>query len=216
MSETNHPGWKPEGFMREQLTLENAAQLLAEMGTKLPTHFESYGAGIFTHPHEIVGCMYGQLLKLSVAADESIYTGELADFRERCWKTLMAIFMGVMSADRLAELPGQKNNTVVVKVDDPDKICGRSKAVAAPAKVKPGPVRDDHGNVVRISTQKGDPGYDPMIHENKNLKIFCDGEHILTAHTADTHLGIVWFYEKTPRGRIETKTVRGKVEIQGL
>lgn len=103
-TKTNHPGWKPEGFMRKQLTMEDAIELIHEITGRVPQHFESYGAGIFTHPHEITGCMFGQIVKLSKAADESIYTGDLKDFRERCVKTLMAIFVGLASVDKLAEL----------------------------------------------------------------------------------------------------------------
>lgn len=79
-----------------------------------------------------------------------------------------------------------------------------------------GPPRDAQGNITRISTQIGDPGYDPEIHENQELKIFCDGVHILTAHTADTVKGLVRYYEKDGRGRIKTKERQGKVEIRGL
>ena len=228
MSETNHPGWKPEGFMRKQLSLDDVAKILAEMQEFVPEHFVKYGAGIFTHPHEIVGCMFGQLTKLSQAADESIYSGDIAAFRLRCWKTLMAILMGIMSADKLNELrknntdivePAPENNTVVVHLDEPDKICGRSKAVAA-IKVEvpttPGLIRDSEGCVLRVSTQKGDAGYDPEVHLNQNLRITCNGQNYPTAHTADTRLGTVWYYEKTTKGRITTKTAEGKVEIHGL
>jgi hypothetical protein len=101
---TDHPGRKPEGFMRDQLTLQDIAQLLEEIQNGVASHFEHYGSGIFCHPHEVVGCMYGQLKKLSEAAYASIHTGELDDFRERCWKTLMAILVGVASTDKLATL----------------------------------------------------------------------------------------------------------------
>lgn len=105
MSEkTDHPGWKPEGFMREQISGEEAEKLIAEIVAIIPDHFKNYGAGIFTHPHEIVGCMFGQQLKLSQAADESIYDGELQKFRTRCVKTLMAMFVGLASVDKLIEL----------------------------------------------------------------------------------------------------------------
>lgn len=80
----------------------------------------------------------------------------------------------------------------------------------------PEPPRDEDGNVTRISTQVGDPGYDPDIHKNLELKIFCDGVHIPTAHTADTVTGTVWYYEKNAQGRIKTLTKCGKVEIRGL
>lgn len=106
MSKTDHPGWKPEGFMRKQLTEADAAKVIDEITQRLPQHMKDYGAGIFTHPQEIVGCMFGQQIKLSQAADQSIYTGDLREFRERCMKTLMAILVGLMSVDQLAELRG--------------------------------------------------------------------------------------------------------------
>lgn len=105
---------------------------------------------------------------------------------------------------------------------DPSQICGRSKAAAAtepkpePVSAEPGMIRDGEGNVIRLSTQKSDPGYDPEIHENTNLKILCDGKHYPSAHTADVSLGTVWYYEKNAAGRIKTLTAQGKVEIQGL
>ena len=97
-------GWKPEGFMRKQLTINDAQKILKEVSERIPEHYKNYGAGIFTHPHEIVGCMFGQQMKLSQSADTSIYTGDLTEFRERCMKTFMAIFVGLMSVDKLIEL----------------------------------------------------------------------------------------------------------------
>ncbi|MCK5604248.1 hypothetical protein KAR91_20335 [Candidatus Pacearchaeota archaeon] len=79
-----------------------------------------------------------------------------------------------------------------------------------------GPPRDDQGNITRISTQLGDPGYDPDVHENQELKIFCNDVHIPTAHTADTVEGLVWYYKKNEKGRIKALEKRGKVEIRGL
>lgn len=101
---TDHPGWKPEGFMRQKLTIEDLDKTLEEIRARLDHHLQNYGDGIFTHPHEIVGCMFGQQMKLSTAADASIYTGDLADFKERCLKTLLAIIVGTASVDKLAEL----------------------------------------------------------------------------------------------------------------
>ena len=66
-------GWKPEGFMREKLSVADAERVLNELSNSVEGHFTNYGDGIFCHPHEIVGCMYGQLIKLSQAADASIY-----------------------------------------------------------------------------------------------------------------------------------------------
>ncbi len=81
---------------------------------------------------------------------------------------------------------------------------------------EPRPPRDEQGNITRISVQAGDPGYDPDVHENQELKIFCDNVHIPTAHTADTVEGLVLYYEKNEQGRIKTLEKRGKVEIRGL
>ena len=101
---TDHPGWKPEGFMRKRLTMDDVRAILHEVENRAEQHFREYGDGIFCHPHEVVGCMLGQLIKLSIAADASIYTGDLADFRKRCVKTLFAMFCGTMSTDKLTEL----------------------------------------------------------------------------------------------------------------
>lgn len=98
---TNHPGWKPEPFNRAKLNLDDVQKLLDELKSRAAYHFENYGDGIFMHPHEVVGCMFGQQLKLSAAADASIYTGDLKEFRERCVKTLFAILCGTMSTDKL-------------------------------------------------------------------------------------------------------------------
>ena len=69
---------------------------------------------------------------------------------------------------------------------------------------------------MRISTQKDDPGYDPEIHLNENVKIMCNGLHIKTAHTADTDLGEVHYYQRDEKQRMKTKTIHGKVEITGM
>lgn len=69
---------------------------------------------------------------------------------------------------------------------------------------------------MRISTQKNDPGYDPEIHLKETIEIFVDGKKIETVHTADTDLGVVFYYVKNAKGRIETKSIEGEVEIRGL
>ena len=100
----NKNQWKPEGFARPQLTLEDTDKVFAAVRERMASHFENYGDGVFLHPHEIVGCMFGQQMKLSKAADESIYTGDLTDFQERCMKTLLAMIMATASVDKLAEM----------------------------------------------------------------------------------------------------------------
>lgn len=79
-----------------------------------------------------------------------------------------------------------------------------------------GLIRDENGKVTHISVQAGEPGYDPEIHENTALKIYCDNKWIENAHTADTVAGVVKYYKKNEQGRIKTLTVHGKVEIKGL
>jgi len=103
-SKTDHPGWKPEGFMRAPLTMADIDAVLQRLRDRMEHHFLNYGDGIFTHPHEVVGCMYGQVMKLSTAADASIYDGKLDAFDERCMKTLLAILVGAASVDKLKEL----------------------------------------------------------------------------------------------------------------
>jgi hypothetical protein len=93
-----------DGFKRPQLMIADMKKLMHEIIDRIPPHFAKYDPGVFLHPHEIVGCMFGQQLKLSASADASIYTGDLAEFRERCMKTVMAILVGTASVDRLVEL----------------------------------------------------------------------------------------------------------------
>jgi len=69
---------------------------------------------------------------------------------------------------------------------------------------------------MRISAIIGDPGYNEEAIKNKGLEIHCNGVHIKTAHTADTDLGLVRYYEKDDRGRIKTLELHGTVEIKGL
>lgn len=96
--------WNPEHFEREKLTVEDIDSVLNVIRERVQKHFEHYGDGIFMHPQEIVGCMFGQQIKLSVAADASIYTGKLDDFEERCYKTMFAILIGTASVNKLKEL----------------------------------------------------------------------------------------------------------------
>ncbi len=81
---------------------------------------------------------------------------------------------------------------------------------------EPGMIRDDNGKVTHVSVKHGELGYDPEIHENTALKIYCDGKHIENAHTANTVDGVVKYHKKNERGRIKTLTVHGKVEVKGL
>ena len=93
-----------EGIERPKLTHNDLKVVLAEMHANMVTLLESYGNGIFVHPHEIVGCMFGQVKKLSEAADESVYSNDLGDVRNRCFKTLWASIMALASVDCLIRL----------------------------------------------------------------------------------------------------------------
>ncbi len=79
--------------------------------------------------------------------------------------------------------------------------------------MKEGLILSDTGEILAISTQPGDRGYDPEAHE-KHIRIFCDNQHIPFAHTADVEAGTVKYYKKDSRGRIKTQELRGKVEIK--
>lgn len=69
------------------------------MQCQLEEHVKEYGDGIFLHPEEAVGCMYGQLRKLSESADTSLLA-----FKERCRKTLMGAAVAYESARKLIEI----------------------------------------------------------------------------------------------------------------
>jgi len=76
-----------------------------------------------------------------------------------------------------------------------------------------GIVYDDVGNVLAISAQPGERGYDPDAHE-KEVRILCDGVHIETAHTADVEAGTLKYYKKNEQGRIKTLLMTGKIEVR--
>jgi hypothetical protein len=96
--------WPAEGFERPKLTEEDMDKVLHELQERVGVHLAQYGDGTFMHPHELVGCMYGQQMKLSVASDASVYSGKLDEFRVRCLKTAMAILVGIASVDKLHAL----------------------------------------------------------------------------------------------------------------
>jgi hypothetical protein len=77
-----------------------------------------------------------------------------------------------------------------------------------------GAIRDAGGKILAISTQPDGYGYDPNAHELE-IKIYCNGQHIENAHTADVLRGVVWEWRKTEKGRIESAELTGSVEIHG-
>ena len=79
---------------------------------------------------------------------------------------------------------------------------------------KPGGiVYDDDGKILAISAQEGERGYDPDAHE-KEIRIFLNGAHIETAHTADVEAGTIKYYYRDERSRMKTGEKSGKVEIK--
>lgn len=116
--------------------------------------------------------------------------------------------------------PKPKKAVTLAEVSEANRTEEMKRVIAAiaesPVLEPEGPPRDAGGNITRISVKAGDPGYDPDVHENTNLKILCDGVHIPTAHTADTVAGTVWYHKKNEQGRIKTLEKHGKVEIRGL
>jgi hypothetical protein len=88
---------------RAEITGDDIYAAIKEIRDGMCDHIRDYGSGVFFSPQEIVGCMVGQLRKLSMASDEELYTGDLADFRQRCLKTINAMVMGLISVDKLPE-----------------------------------------------------------------------------------------------------------------
>lgn len=86
---------------RPKLIIKDIDEVLDYVRGRIINHFATYGNGIFLHPHEIVGCMFGQQMKLSTAADATLYDEDLSAFKERCYKTLLAMVMASASVNKL-------------------------------------------------------------------------------------------------------------------
>lgn len=117
----------------------------------------------------------------------------------------------------LAELPMAETSEPKLKHQGPPPLV---ETAADPLEIsrelrstEEGLIFDEDHNIIAISTQPGNRGYDPDAHE-KQIRIFCDGKHIETAHTADVEAGVVKYYEKNDQGRIKTRTMGGRVEIK--
>ena len=105
---------------------------------------------------------------------------------------------------------------VVESVKLASEVAETVTVIGEPTPEHTGPPRDENGKVTRISVIAGDPGFDAEVHENTEMSIWCNGNHIETAHTADTVLGLVKYHQKNAQGRIKTLELHGKVEIRGL
>jgi hypothetical protein len=93
----------------------------------------------------------------------------------------------------------------------PDLSASQVEAVVEAA--QEGIVYDDDHNVIAISAQEGNRGYDPEAHK-KQIRIYLDGKHIENAHTADVEAGTIKEYYRNERSRIRTRELTGKVEIR--
>lgn len=55
--------------------------------------------GAFISPHEVVGMCQGQLMKLSIEADDSLYTASTDKARERMLRYAYGLIFGAASMD---------------------------------------------------------------------------------------------------------------------
>lgn len=97
-------GFENEGIQRPQLSTQDLMDAIEELVDTVDINLEHYGHGAFVHPHEMVGCLAGQQIKLSQAADKVIYDNKLSPFKERCLKTLWAVVMATASTNKLIEM----------------------------------------------------------------------------------------------------------------
>jgi hypothetical protein len=92
---------------RPQVTNDEVDAVMAQIRERMLEHADQYGRGIFIHPHEVVGCMTGQLRKLSEAADASIYKSAFdepfADFSERVQKMLIPLIFTLAGIPKMVE-----------------------------------------------------------------------------------------------------------------
>jgi len=71
---------------------------------------------------------------------------------------------------------------------------------------------------MRLSANKTDPGWREDVWDH-DVEVFCDGALVDRCVTADEEEGFATFFTgEIAKGgdRLETATVRGKVEIRGI
>lgn len=91
----NHPP-------RPNVSVEDLAKAIQDLQNFQSEFLKEQGTGAFIHPHEIVGCMTGQLFKLSIEADKVVYTDDVAEFRQRCIKAASPLIFAIASLDVLS------------------------------------------------------------------------------------------------------------------
>jgi len=84
-------------MQRNKVTNADMSQILTELSEYFPHHLQEYGDGTFVHPHELVGCSFGQLLKLSAQADETVYSQDTTEFEKRCMKAAVPLLFAIAS-----------------------------------------------------------------------------------------------------------------------
>ena len=93
---------EPSEIQRIEVTEEDFLEALETLRVRgLGGLRAKFKPGCFVHPQEVVGCMTGQLVKLSSAADEVLYSDDTEAFEERCVKTAYAILFGLASVRRI-------------------------------------------------------------------------------------------------------------------
>ncbi len=139
----------------------------------------------------------------------------VALFARRGHLTIAQNYLDKMQAHIDAATPPKAFYTPGIGPIGPDPVPTKTlpEIVEEIKQVPAGIVYDGDGKIIAISAQEGERGYDPDAHE-KEIRIFLDGVHIETAHTADVEAGVVRRYFKNDKGRIKTEVLSGKVEIK--
>lgn len=95
---------KPNDINRPTLTVEETLQVIEELKNKLKNHLEKYGDGAFLHPHETTGCLFGQIMKLSTAADATVYSNDSDEFEARLFKLALPTIFAIVSLRKIKNL----------------------------------------------------------------------------------------------------------------
>ncbi len=95
---------KPNDISRPILTVEETLPIVEELTNKLKNHLEKYGDGAFLHPHETTGCLFGQTIKLSAAADATVYSNDSDAFEERLFKLALPTIFAIASLRKIKNL----------------------------------------------------------------------------------------------------------------
>lgn len=86
-------------IQRPPVSEEDFKKAVYDLMVIAPEIREKSGDGAFVCPHEIVGMAVGQLNKLSVAADASLYSDDGEESRIRCLKFAYGLIFAAASMD---------------------------------------------------------------------------------------------------------------------